>query len=133
MSIVGCSEIMNDYSRILKSSSLSVTGDKNFENNDNIRLISAESNGEAVKQCSEVEMEHALNLCHLKLDGDQVSEENLAKTVNAVDDWVKTIWTNAALHGLVCVIFGEVNSTSSGACFLNIKRNSDMKMHQTLS
>ncbi|XP_001607810.2 RNA exonuclease 5 [Nasonia vitripennis] len=121
--IFGCNEVMNDYSKILKNSSLNIMEDKHFDKGDNVRLVIADSNKEAITRCSQIAMEHALNFCHIKLNEEQLSEEKLPKTLNSVDKWVKKLWQHTALHGLVCVIFSGEKNSSNGACFLNIKKN----------
>ncbi|XP_058797392.1 RNA exonuclease 5 [Phymastichus coffea] len=127
--IFGCTDVLNDYSKIMKNSTLNIMEDKEFGKGDNVRLAVVNSNKEAVSRCSEVAMEHALNFCHVKFSEDQISEENLDKTINSVDKWVKKLWKHTAFNGLICVIFSG-QSSSNGACFLSIKKNTDIDLEQ---
>ena len=130
-SIVGCSEVMNDYARILNNTSLKIMEDKSYEASDDIRLVIRPTNRKAIKRYSKIAETHALNICHLKLNKDEVNEENIAETINIVDKWVKTLWDCTSLNGLVCIIFSGVCNASNGACFLNIKTNRDIDISQT--
>ena len=126
--IYGCSEVMNGYSRILKNSSLNIMEDTTFDKGDNVRLVITNTNKEAITRCSEVAMEHALNFCHVKIDEEQLSEENVDRTLSSIDKWVKKLWKHTALYGLVCVIFSGEKDSSNGACFLNIKKTIDTEV-----
>lgn len=123
--IFGCTEVMNNYSKILQNSSLNIMEDGSFQKEDNIRLVISENNKEVIERCSQVSMEHALNFCHIKLNKEQLSGENLTKTLKTVDKWVKKLWNHAAMNGLFCVIFSGEKNSINGACFLGIKKNID--------
>ncbi|XP_048506126.1 RNA exonuclease 5 isoform X2 [Athalia rosae] len=119
--IIGTEEVMNEYSRYLKNSSLSIMDDKNFEASDQVRLVVAENNKNAVKRASNVLMEHAFTLCHVRISEEQLMDENIEKTFKAVNKWVRKIWQHTALHGLGCVVFSGQNNAANGACFLDLK------------
>lgn len=123
--IFGCNEVMNEYSKILQSSSLNIMEDEGFEKDDNIRLVMSDNNKDVIERCSQIAMEHALNFCHIKLNEEQLSKENITKTLKSVDKWVKKLWNHAALNSLICVIFSGEKNSINGACFLNIKKNVD--------
>ncbi|XP_046746061.1 small RNA degrading nuclease 5 isoform X3 [Diprion similis] len=121
--IVGTEDVMNEYSRYLKNSSLSIMDDQNFDTTDQVRLVVAESNKHAVSRASNVLMEHAFTLCHLRITEDQLKNENIEKTFRTVNKWVQKLWQHTAIHGLGCVVFGGQNNAANGACFLDIKKD----------
>ncbi|XP_015123461.1 uncharacterized exonuclease C637.09 isoform X2 [Diachasma alloeum] len=120
--IVGTPDVMNEYSRYLKSSSLQVMDDANYDKNDQVRLVLAETNKQTVNRASQIAMEHALTFCHVKLPKDHLQVDNLEKTCRAVNKWMVKIWHHMAINGLACVVFSGENNASNGACFLNLKR-----------
>ncbi|XP_015609050.1 RNA exonuclease 1 isoform X2 [Cephus cinctus] len=121
--IVGSDDVMNEYSRYLKTSSLSVMDDTNFDANDQVRLVLADSCKGAVTRASQIAMEHAFTLCHVQVPGEDLETERLTKTFSSVNKWVDKLWQHTAQNGLVCVVFGGQTKASNGACFLNIKKD----------
>ncbi|KAL7303456.1 hypothetical protein TKK_0004638 [Trichogramma kaykai] len=121
--IAGNPLIMNEYSRVLKGSTLKMTNDENFQQDDLLRIVVKDTNKDVIKRYLEVITEHALNLCHIKLTKEELDEENIAKTLKSVNKWVKKIWNQVTNHGLVCVIFSGTNDSENGGCFLSIKKN----------
>ncbi|CAD6203444.1 GSCOCG00009765001-RA-CDS [Cotesia congregata] len=121
VSIVGTKEVLNDYSKYLITSSLSIMDDANFSKDDKVRLVTGNSNKHVVGRASEISMEHALTICHVKLTPEKVSEENLEKTCRNINKWVNKLWERMAVNGLACVIFSGHNN-ANGACFLNLKK-----------
>ncbi|KAG8041004.1 hypothetical protein G9C98_001992 [Cotesia typhae] len=121
VSIVGTKEVLNDYSKYLMTSSLSIMDDANFSKDDKVRLVTGNSNKHVVSRASEISMEHALTICHVKLTPEKISEENLEKTCRNINKWVNKLWERMAVNGLACVIFGGQNN-ANGACFLNLKK-----------
>lgn len=121
--IVGCEDVVKEYSRYLKNSSLNVM-EENFDKHKNMKLIVSESNQSAVTRTSQMVMENALTFCHLRLEQSELTHENIGKTLDSVNGWIKDVWKGTALYGLVCVVFGgERNKLNSenGACFFNVK------------
>ncbi|XP_046484476.1 uncharacterized protein Rexo5 isoform X1 [Neodiprion pinetum] len=121
--IIGTEDVMNEYSRYLKNSSLSIMDDQNFDTTDQVRLVVAENNKHAVSRASNVLMEHAFTLCHLRITEDQLKSEKIEKTFRTVNKWMQKLWQHMAIHGLSCVVFGGQNNAANGACFLDIKKD----------
>lgn len=119
--IVGSSEIMSEYSKYLMDSSLNVMDDKNFANNNQVRLVIADNDKHAVNRTAEIAMEHAFVLCHVRIKEEQLKEEQIEKTLHSVNKWSYKLWQHNAINSLACVIFGGQNNAANGACFLNIK------------
>ncbi|XP_057321368.1 RNA exonuclease 5 [Microplitis mediator] len=122
ISIVGTNEVLNEYSKYLKTSSLSVMDDANFDKDDQVRLVAGNSNKQVVTRASEIVMEHALTICHIKFSEEKVSDKNIEKTCRSVNKWVHKIWQQMAINGFACVIFGG-EKNANGACFLNLKKD----------
>ncbi|CAB0033413.1 unnamed protein product [Trichogramma brassicae] len=121
--IAGNPLIISEYSKVLKGSTLKMTNDENFQQDDLLRLVVKDTNKEVIKRYLEVMTEHALNFCHIRLTKEELDEENIVKTLKSVNKWVKKIWNQVTNHGLVCVIFSGTNDPENGACFLSIKKN----------
>ncbi|KYN01074.1 PREDICTED: putative RNA exonuclease NEF-sp [Cyphomyrmex costatus] len=119
--IVGNDEVISEYSKYLTNSSLNVMDDKSFAKDDQVRLVIADSNEHAVDRTSEIAMEHAFVLCHVKLKEEQLKDEQLEKTFRTVNKWIHKVWQYSAINSLACVIFSGQNNTANGSCFLNIK------------
>ncbi|XP_076657919.1 uncharacterized protein LOC143364766 [Halictus rubicundus] len=118
--IVGSGEVMNEYSKYL-SSSLNIMDDNNFDKNDQIRLVVMDDDNQAVNRASQIAMEHAFTLCHVRIEEDKLKNDQLEKTFHTVNKWVYELWQHTAMNGLVCVVFTGENNAANGACFLNIK------------
>lgn len=86
-------------------------------------MVEAEGNKSAINRAAEIAMQHALTLCHVKIQEDHLTNERKEKIFNKVDKWVNKIYQHSAVNGLVCVIFGGHSKSSSGVCFLNVKEN----------
>lgn len=86
-----------------------------------VRLVIADSDKHAVDRTSEIVMEHAFVLCHVKLKEEQLTDEQLEKTFRTVNKWIHKVWQYSAINSLACVIFSGQNNTANGSCFLNIK------------
>uniref|UniRef100_A0A0C9RIP5 REXON_0 protein n=1 Tax=Fopius arisanus TaxID=64838 RepID=A0A0C9RIP5_9HYME len=120
--IVSTSDVMNEYSRYMKASSLHVMDDANYDKNDHVRLVLAETNKQTVNRASQIAMEHALTFCHVKIPQDHLQLENVERTCRAVNKWMTKIWHHMAINGLACVVFSGESNASNGACFINLKR-----------
>ncbi|KAK0167983.1 hypothetical protein PV327_001828 [Microctonus hyperodae] len=120
--IVGTDVALNEYSKYLKTTSLSIMDDAHFNKNDQVRLVMTETNKKSVDRTSEIAMEHALTFCHVKISEDQLLDSHLEKTCRRVNKWMEKIWYHMAVNGLACVVFSGTNNAANGACFLNIKR-----------
>lgn len=120
--IVGTDVALNEYSKYLKTTSLSIMDDAHFNKNDQVRLVMTETNEKAVDRASQIAMEHALTFCHVKISEEQLLESHLEKTCRHVNKWMEKIWHHMAVNGLACVVFSGTNNAANGACFLNIKR-----------
>lgn len=95
----------------------------NCDKNLQVRLVIADSSKHAITRASQVAMEHAFTLCHVRIPDDKLSDDDkLEKTFQKIDKWVSKIWDHTALHALTCVVFAGHNS-ANGACFLNLKKN----------
>lgn len=81
----------------------------------------ADSNKHTVDRTSEIVMEHAFVLCHVKLKEEQLKDEQLEETFCTVNNWIHKVWQYSAINSLSCVIFSGQNNTANGCCFLNIK------------
>lgn len=121
--IIGCDGVMNEYAQYLKTSSLSIMDDKDFDQNDQVRLVVTEGNKQAIERTCQIAMEHAFTLCHLKIHEEQLQNEKLEKTFRAVNKWVQRLHQHTAVHGLVCVVFGGQSNAANGVCFLNLKKD----------
>ncbi|XP_034942715.1 RNA exonuclease 5 [Chelonus insularis] len=119
--IVGTEDVLNEYSQYLKSSSLSIMDDANFNDRDQVRLVMTETNKQAIDRASQVAIEHALTFCHIKIPNDSL-QTNLEKTCQKIDRWTQKIWHHMAVNGLLCVVFGGEKNAANGACFLNLKK-----------
>ncbi|XP_033211779.1 uncharacterized protein LOC117169484 isoform X2 [Belonocnema kinseyi] len=123
--IIGCDGVMNEYAQYLKTSSLSIMNDSEFDKDDQVRLVVSEGNKNAVNRASQIAMEHALTICHVRISEEQLKNEKVEKTFRAVNKWVHKLYQHTAVHGLVCVVFGGQSNAANGACFLNVKKNVD--------
>ncbi|XP_043282190.1 RNA exonuclease 5 [Venturia canescens] len=124
--IVANNEIMNEYSKYLKNSSLSIMDDENFDQKDQLRLVVTETNKHTVKRSCEIAMEHALTFCHVRMTQiEEGNEEKMAKNCKSLDNWFGKLWESMAVNGLACVVLSGQNNASNGACFLNIKKSSN--------
>ncbi|XP_018362663.1 PREDICTED: putative RNA exonuclease NEF-sp [Trachymyrmex cornetzi] len=119
--IVGNDEVISEYSKYLTNSSLNVMDDESFAKDDQVRLVIADNNKHAVDRSSEIAMEHAFVLCHVKLKEEQLKDEQLEETFRTVNKWIHKVWQYSAINSLACVIFSGQNNTANGSCFLNIK------------
>ncbi|XP_017885742.1 RNA exonuclease 5 [Ceratina calcarata] len=125
--IVGVTDVIQEYSKYL-TDSVAVMDDTHFDKDDQVRLVVTDNSKQAVTRASQIAMEHAFTLCHLRVDDDRLStDEKLSKAFRNVNKWVSKLWQHTAVNGLVCVIFtGEREKrTSNGACFVNLKRELD--------
>lgn len=86
-------------------------------------MVEAEGNKSAIKRAAEISMQHSLTLCHVKIQEDQLKHELIEKTFEKLDKWVNKLYQHSAVHGLVCAIFSGHSKTSSGVCFLNVKKD----------
>ncbi|XP_012284439.1 RNA exonuclease 5 [Orussus abietinus] len=120
--IIGREDVLNEYSKYLQNSSLSIMDDKHFNQDDQVRLVMADSNKHAVSRASQIALEHAFTLSHVRVEEEKLKEEHLEKTFRSVNKWVSKVWQHSAVNGLVCVIFGGQDNAANGACFLNIKK-----------
>ncbi|XP_032684423.1 RNA exonuclease 5 [Odontomachus brunneus] len=120
--IVGKEEVIAEYAKYLKSSSLNVMSDANFTKDDKVRLVIADNDKHAISRSSEIVMDHGFTLCHVNIGEEQLMNERIEKTIHTINKWVDKIWRSIAMNGLACVLFGGQNNGGSGACFLNIKR-----------
>lgn len=118
--IVGNDEVMSEYSKYLTNSSLNVMDDESFAKDDQVRLVIADSDKHAVDRTSEIAMEHAFVLCHVKIKEEQLKDERLEETFRTVNKWIHKVWQYSAINSLACVIFSGQN-TANGSCFLSIK------------
>ncbi|XP_011160098.1 RNA exonuclease 5 isoform X2 [Solenopsis invicta] len=118
--IVGNDEVISEYSKYLINSSLNIMDDESFAKNDQVRLVIADSTKHAVERTSEIAMDHAFVLCHVKLTKEQLQDEQLEETFRTVNQWTRQVWQCSAINSLACVIFSGIN-TANGSCFLNIK------------
>lgn len=87
-----------------------------------VRLVVADSNKQAVTRASQIAMEHAFTLCHIRIKKEKLEDDRIEKTFNIVNKWVHKLWQHMAINGLACVIFAGENNAGNGVCFLNIKR-----------
>ncbi|KOC64497.1 Putative RNA exonuclease NEF-sp [Habropoda laboriosa] len=119
--IVGSEKVMNEYSKYL-TSSINIMDDENFDKDDHVRLVVTENDKQTVTRASQIAMEHAFTLCHVRIEENKLQNEEIEKTFRTINKWVHKLWRHVALNGLVCVIFGGENDAANGACFLNLKR-----------
>ncbi|XP_031846149.1 RNA exonuclease 5 [Nomia melanderi] len=119
--VVGNGNVMNEYSKYL-SSSLNIMDDENFDKNDQVRFVVADNDKQAVKRASQIAMEHAFTLCHIRIEEDKLKNDEMEKTFRMVNKWVHKLWQHMAINGLACVLFTGENHAANGACFLNLKR-----------
>lgn len=87
-----------------------------------VRLVVADTNKQAVTRASQIAMEHAFTLCHVRVQEEKLRNDKIEKTFRTVNKWVHKLWQNMAVNGLACVIFAGENNAANGACFLNLKR-----------
>ncbi|KOX77476.1 Putative RNA exonuclease NEF-sp [Melipona quadrifasciata] len=118
--VVGNKEVMNEYSKYL-TSSINIMDDENFSKNDQVRLVIADNNKQAVLRASQIAMEHAFTLCHVKIEQEKLNDDEIQKTFHTVNKWVHKLWQHMAVNGLACIIFAGENN-ANGACFLNLKK-----------
>lgn len=127
--VVGVTEVIQEYSRYL-TGSVAVMDDEHFDKDDQVRLVVADSSKQAVTRASQIAMEHAFTLCHLRVDPEMLAsgDEATAKIFRDVDKWASRLWRHTAFNGLVCALFtGETgNRAANGACFVNLKREPDV-------
>ncbi|XP_076244024.1 RNA exonuclease 5 [Calliopsis andreniformis] len=119
--VVGNEEIMNEYSKYLIPS-INIMDDKNFSKDDQLRLVVADNDKQAVIRTSQIAMEHAFTLCHVRIEEEKLKTDQIEKTFRIVNKWVHKLWKNMAVNGLACVVFAGENNAANGACFLNLKR-----------
>ncbi|KAL6267125.1 hypothetical protein P5V15_000204 [Pogonomyrmex californicus] len=119
--IIGSNEVMSEYSKYLTNSSLNIMDDENFAKDDQVRLVIANDDVHAVDRTSEIVMEHAFVLCHVKVKEEQLKDEHIEETFHTVNEWIHKVWQYSAINSLACVIFGGQNNSANGTCFLNIK------------
>ena len=119
--IVGNEEVMNEYSKYL-TSSINIMDDENFAKNDQVRLVVADNDKHAVTRASQIAMEHAFTLCHVRVDEEKLKGDQAEKTFRIVNKWIHKLWQHMAVNGLACVVFTGENNAGNGACFLNLKR-----------
>lgn len=121
--IVSNEQIMSEYSKYFKTSSLSIRNDESFSENDQVRLVVADNDKHAVTRTSQIAMEHAFTLCHIKITEEQLKNELIEKTFRTVNKWIHKVWQHMAVNGLACVVFSGQENAANGACFLNLKKN----------
>ncbi|KAK2588916.1 hypothetical protein KPH14_001773 [Odynerus spinipes] len=121
--IVGNEQVMNEYSRYFKTSSLSIRNDGSFTESDQVRLVIADNDKHAVTRASQIAMEHAFTLCHVKIKEEQLKNEHIEKTFRTVNKWIHKLWQHMAVNGLACVVFSGQENAANGACFLNLKKD----------
>lgn len=87
-----------------------------------VRLVIANDDKHAVDRTSQIAMEHAFILCHVKIKEEQLEDERIEKTFRTVNKWMHKLWKCSAVNSLACVIFGGLKNASNGTCFLGIKK-----------
>lgn len=87
-----------------------------------VRLVVADNNKQAVLRATQIVMEHAFTLCHVRIGQEKLKSDKIEKTFRTVNKWVYKLWQHMAVNGLACVIFAGENNAANGACFLNLKR-----------
>lgn len=87
-----------------------------------MRLVVADNDKQAVLRASQIAMEHAFTLCHVRINQDKLKYDQIEKTFRTVNKWVHKLWQHMAVNGLACVIFPGENNAANGACFLNLKK-----------
>lgn len=87
-----------------------------------VRLVVADNDKHAVTRASQIAMEHAFTLCHVRVDEEKLKDDQAEKTFRIVNKWIHKLWQNMAVNGLACVVFTGENNAGNGACFLNLKR-----------
>ncbi|XP_012220139.1 RNA exonuclease 5 [Linepithema humile] len=120
--IIGRDEIISEYSKYLQNSSLNIMDDESFAKNDQVRLVIANNDKHAVERASQIAMEHAFVLCHVKIKEEQLEDERIEKTFRTVNKWMHKLWKSGAVNSLACVIFGGLENAANGTCFLSIKK-----------
>ncbi|XP_043494629.1 RNA exonuclease 5 isoform X3 [Polistes fuscatus] len=120
--IVGTEDIINEYSKYLSTSSLNVRNDENYNEGDQIRLVTTDNNKRAVKRTTEIAMQHQFILCHIKISEEKLQNERIEQTFSTVNKWINKIWNHTAINGLACVVFSGQENAANGACFLNVKQ-----------
>ncbi|CAD1480429.1 unnamed protein product [Heterotrigona itama] len=120
--IVGNKEVINEYSKYL-TSSINIMDDENFGKNDQVRLVIANKDKQAVLRASQIATKHVFTLCHVKIKQEKLKNDKIQKTFRTVNKWIHKLWKHMAVNGLVCVIFTGENHAANGACFLNLKKD----------
>lgn len=87
-----------------------------------MRLVVADNDKQAINRASQIAMEHAFTLCHVRIGDEKLKNDRVEKTFRTVNKWTQKLWQHMAVNGLACVIFTGENNAASGACFLNLKR-----------
>lgn len=87
-----------------------------------VRLVVADNNKQAILRATQIVMEHAFTLCHVRIGQEKLKSDKIEKTFRTVNKWVHKLWQHMAVNGLACVIFAGENNAANGACFLNLKR-----------
>lgn len=122
-SIAGNEQVMNEYSRYMKTSFLTIKNDQSFAEGDQVRLVIADTDKHAVSRACEIAMEHAFTLCHVRIREEQLESERIEKTFRTVNKWIQKLWQHMAINGLACVVFSGQENGANGACFLNLKKD----------
>ncbi|XP_043675119.1 uncharacterized exonuclease C637.09 isoform X1 [Vespula pensylvanica] len=120
--IIGTEQVMNEYSKYFKSSSLNIRNDENYNEGDQIRLVVADNDEQAVTRASEIALQHQFIVCHVKIREEQLQNEHIEKTFRTVNKWIYKLWQQMAVHGLACVVFSGQENAANGACFLDVKK-----------
>ncbi|KZC04664.1 Putative RNA exonuclease NEF-sp [Dufourea novaeangliae] len=118
--VVGNEDIMNEYSKYL-TSSINIMDDENFDKNDQVRFVVADSDKQAVNRAAQIAIEHAFTLCHVRIEEKKLKNDQMEKTFRTVNKWIHKLWQHMAVNGLACIIFTGENNATNGACFLNLK------------
>ncbi|XP_047354762.1 RNA exonuclease 5 isoform X2 [Vespa velutina] len=124
--IIGTDEIINEYSKYFKTCSLNIKNDENYNEGDQIRLVVADNDKQAVTRASEIALQHEFIVCHVKITEKQLEDEHIKETCSTVNKWIHKLWQHTAINSLVCVIFNDQKNINNGACFLNLKIPEDV-------
>ncbi|XP_046826390.1 RNA exonuclease 1 isoform X1 [Vespa crabro] len=120
--IIGTDQIINEYSKYFKTSSLNIKNDENYNEGDQIRLVVADNDKQAITRASEIALQHKFIVCHVKITEKQLEDEHIKETCCTVNKWIHKLWQHIALNSLACVIFNDQKNVGNGACFLNVKK-----------
>lgn len=83
---------------------------------------------EVIRKTHEIILTNDFNMSHFNifedhlLEGELITEENIAKIVPTVDKWINELWNNVATNGLFVVIFGGHEKNSNGLSMIRVKK-----------